>query len=104
MTLKSMSFHNVAIALVGRNYCRIHFCGMVKNEAVNRMKNGDLSEKKRPAMISKNKYLLIETSNITPETMNRQQRCREENTEKIREISKQYYQDNKKRLQKTDRN
>ena len=53
MTLKSMSFHNVAIALVGRNYCRIHFCGMVKSEAVNRMKNGDLSEKKRPAMIIK---------------------------------------------------
>ena len=39
-----------------------------------------------------------------PETMNRQQRYREENTEKIREISKQYYQDNKKRLQKKDRN
>ena len=36
--------------------------------------------------------------------MNRQQRYREENTEKIREISKQYYQDNKKRLQKKDRN
>ena len=46
MTYKPVSLNNFAIATIGRNDCKIHFWFITKSEAVNRMKNVDLSEKK----------------------------------------------------------
>ena len=43
MTQKSMSFNDVAIFTVRRNNYRIHFWGVAKSKAGNRMKNVDLS-------------------------------------------------------------
>ena len=40
-----MSFNDVAIVTVRRNYNWIHCRGITKSEAVNRTKNADLSEK-----------------------------------------------------------
>ena len=40
-----MSLIDFAILYVGRNDYRVNFCFMTKGEAMNRMKNVDLSEK-----------------------------------------------------------
>lgn len=40
-----MSFTAVAVVTVKENNCRIYFWGISKNEAMNRMKNANLSEK-----------------------------------------------------------
>ena len=45
MIQKSMSFNDIAIVTAKRNYYTINFCFMTKNEAVDRMKNADLSGK-----------------------------------------------------------
>ena len=55
MTQVSMSFDNVAIVTVGGNDYRIKSWFMNKSEAVNRMKNSDLYEK-RTTIITKNIY------------------------------------------------
>ena len=44
---KSMSFNYFAFLAVRRNDYTIHFLGMTKSEALNSMKNDDLSEKDR---------------------------------------------------------
>ena len=44
MTQKSVSFNDVVIITVRRNYYMIHFWGMSKNEAMNRIKNAVLSD------------------------------------------------------------
>ena len=41
-----MCFNDVAIVTVGRNDYRIHFWFIAKGEAVNKMKNSDLSKKR----------------------------------------------------------
>ena len=46
MTYKPVSLNNFAIATIGKNYCKIHFWFITKSEAVNIIKNVDLSEKK----------------------------------------------------------
>lgn len=46
MTQKCIGFNDAAIVIVGRNDHRIHFWCMTKSEAVNRVKNTDLSEKR----------------------------------------------------------
>lgn len=38
MTLKSMSFSDVAVVTIGKDNYRIHFWGIGKNEAMNRRK------------------------------------------------------------------
>ena len=38
--------NSIVIITVGRNDCRIHFWGMTKTEAENKMKNSALSEKR----------------------------------------------------------
>lgn len=48
-----MSFSDVLIVTVRRNDCRIHFEGVTKSGAMNKMKNAYLSEKKRITMIMK---------------------------------------------------
>ena len=40
-----MSLIDFMIVTVKRNDCRIHFWGITRSEVVNRMINGDLSEK-----------------------------------------------------------
>ena len=42
---KAMNFNNVAIVSVKRNYCRINFWYLSKDETINIMKNSDLKEK-----------------------------------------------------------
>ena len=44
---KIMSFNNVVIVTVKGNYCRIHFLYMSKNEAINLLRNADLTGKSR---------------------------------------------------------
>ena len=66
---------------------------MNKSDAVNRMKNTDVIEESGQRDYKENIMMM---SNITPKTMNRQHRYHEENRKKNREISKQYYEDNKK--------
>lgn len=45
ITQNSMSFNDFMIVTVGKNYFRIHFWCMMKNEAASRMKISNLSEK-----------------------------------------------------------
>ena len=40
-----MSFNDVSGVTVGRNIYRIHFWSMTKSDALNRVKNNNLSEK-----------------------------------------------------------
>ena len=46
MTQKCMIFDYFAIVAVGRSDCRVNFWLMTKSEAVDKMKNSDLSEEK----------------------------------------------------------
>ena len=54
-----MSFNNVVIDTFGRNDRRIHFWGMTKSDTVNRMKNADLSEKKKHTTMIMRKISLL---------------------------------------------
>ena len=91
MTLKSMGFNDVAIVTVERNHYRI---------LATWMKVWSWIEWKKLIC-----WIIIVMSNNTPETMVRQQRYREENKEKIKEISKPYpeSEDNQKFLQRMNR-
>ena len=44
---KAVSFNDLAVASVKRNYHRIHFCNINKDEAINKMNNTNLKEKSR---------------------------------------------------------
>ena len=59
MTQKSMSFNNAVIDTFGRNDRRIHFWAMTKSDTVNRMKNADLSEKKKHTTMIMRKISLL---------------------------------------------
>ena len=72
MTQKSTSFNDVVIVTVVKNDYSIHFWGMNKSEAVNRMKNPDLIEKSGDDYVKK--IFIIMMTNNMPETMNKHQR------------------------------
>ena len=46
MTQTSMSLNDIAIVTVRRNYYRMFFSGITNREAVNRMRNANLHEKR----------------------------------------------------------
>ena len=89
-----MSFNDFTIAIVGRNDYRIHFWGMTESEALNRMKNVDLSEKKKKGdnyELLLRKKIFIVISNDTPKAVTKQQRHHKKSREKRIEKGKTYY-------------
>ena len=77
---------------------RINFLFLVKTEAVDKMKNADLGEKKWTVMIIKKLFIIV--ISIIQRRLTEQQRYRERNTEKSLEKGRRYHEENKERLQK----
>ena len=46
ISMKSVSMHNIAIVYVKGNAYRINFAFMTKNDAINKMNNANLNDKK----------------------------------------------------------